>query len=190
MSRPPDSSDLTRLLGEASAGDPRAFDALLPLVYEELKKLAAVRLRGEREGHTLNATALVHETYLKLVDHDCVAWNSRAHFYAVSSEAMRRILIDHARGRRRAKRGGASDPIPLDGLEAVLGLASESLTDWDDLLALDEALEGLSAANERAGRIVQYRFFGGLTPTDDLTARSRFRASCWKCSVPRGATGR
>lgn len=154
---------VTRLLNEAASGSPDAYDALLPLVYEELKGLASGRLRAEREGHTLNATALVHETYLKLVDQDRVEWNSRSHFYAVASQAMRRILIDYARGRRREKRGGSIEPLSLDAPGLDEALFARADLDWDDLIALDVALSRLQEENRRAAAIVGYRFFGGLT---------------------------
>jgi len=154
---------VTQLLNEAASGSSDAYDRLLPLVYHELKGLAVGRLRSEREGHTLNATALVHETYLKLVDQDRVEWNSRAHFYAVASQAMRRTLIDHARTRRRAKRGGAMDPLSLDGPGFEEDPIGQPPVPWDDLIALDSALERLAVENRRSADIVQYRFFGGLT---------------------------
>lgn len=164
---PPGSSEaepaVTRLLNEAASGSSEAYDALLPLVYEELKGLAVGRLRAEREGHTLNATALVHETYLKLVDQDRVRWSSRSHFYAVASQAMRRILIDHARGRRRAKRGGGGEDLSLDAPGLDESLVGRPALDWDELIALDSALDRLARENGRAADIVQYRFFGGLT---------------------------
>ncbi|NNF27814.1 MAG: sigma-70 family RNA polymerase sigma factor [Gemmatimonadetes bacterium] len=161
--RSPTEPAVTRLLNEAASGSRQAYDALLPVVYEELKVLAAGRLMAEREGHTLNATALVHETYLKLVDQERVEWNSRSHFYAVASQAMRRILIDHARGRRRAKRGGSSGALSLDIDGLGDNLAGQPSLDWDTLIALDVALSHLEQENRRAAEIVEYRFFGGLT---------------------------
>lgn len=154
---------VTRLLNEAASGSREAYDALLPVVYEELKELASGRLRAEREGHTLNATALVHETYLKLVDQERVEWNSRSHFYAVASQAMRRILIDYARGRRRAKRGGAAEALSLDAGGLGDSFAGQPSLEWDTLIALDVALNRLEQENRRAAEIVEYRFFGGLT---------------------------
>lgn len=160
--RDPDTA-VTRLLNEAAGGSSEAYEALLPVIYEELKRLASGRLAVERAGHTLNATALVHETYLKLVDQDRVEWSSRSHFYAVASQAMRRILIDYARTRKRAKRGGDAEVLSIDlaGLEERTG--NEPSMDWDELLSLDGALQRLADENRRAADIVQYRFFGDLT---------------------------
>lgn len=154
---------VTRLLNEAAGGSSEAYEALLPVIYEELKRLASGRLAVERAGHTLNATALVHETYLKLVDQDRVEWSSRSHFYAVASQAMRRILIDYARTRKRAKRGGDAEVLSIDlaGLEERTG--NEPPMDWDELLSVDGALQRLADENRRAADIVQYRFFGDLT---------------------------
>lgn len=160
--RDPDTA-VTRLLNEAAGGSSEAYEALLPVIYEELKRLASGRLAVERAGHTLNATALVHETYLKLVDQDRVEWSSRSHFYAVASQAMRRILIDYARTRKRAKRGGDAEVLSIDlaGLEERTG--NEPPMDWDELLSVDGALQRLADENRRAADIVQYRFFGDLT---------------------------
>lgn len=160
--RDPDTA-VTRLLNEAAGGSSEAYEALLPVIYEELKRLASGRLAVERAGHTLNATALVHETYLKLVDQDRVEWSSRSHFYAVASQAMRRILIDYARTRKRAKRGGDAEVLSIDlaGLEERTG--NQPPMDWDELLSVDEALQRLADENRRAADIVQYRFFGDLT---------------------------
>jgi RNA polymerase sigma factor (TIGR02999 family) len=178
--------DITRLLREASHGSKEAFDRLLPLVYEELNALARGKLRLERPGHTLNTTALVHEAYLKLVDQTRVEWRSRHQFFAIASEAMRRILIDYAKGRKAGKRGGGRDHMPLDvveGFAAAEGLlGDEQLT---ELLALDDALTRLAAFNPQGARIVQYRFFGGLSTeevagvlgTSERTVRRAWTAS-------------
>ncbi|MGE0439219.1 MAG: ECF-type sigma factor [Gemmatimonadales bacterium] len=157
------SGDITRLLHQAGSGTPGAFDRLLPLVYQELARIARGRLRYEASGHTLNTQALVHEAYLKLVDQNRAAWQSRQHFYAVASEAMRRILIDYAKGRRAAKRGGAARRIPLDEAADVAD-ANQLLSDDQalELLALDDALSRLAAFNPDGATVVQYRFFGGL----------------------------
>jgi RNA polymerase sigma-70 factor, ECF subfamily len=159
---------ITRLLREASGGDREAFDALFPLVYAELNRLARLRLRSEQPGHTLNTTALVHETYLKLVDQSRVEWRSREQFFAVASEAMRRILIDYARRRRAVRRGGIAGHVSLEDageLPASAPLLDEDQA--DELIALDDALRRLAGFNPQGARIVQYRFFAGLT-TDEV----------------------
>lgn len=153
---------ITRLLQRAAGGErDAAFDELMPLVYDELKVLALGRLQGERSDHTLNATALVHEAYLRLVEQSQVTWQSRAHFYAVASQAMRRVLVDHARRRTAEKRGGAARPLALDGLTSR-GLEIGVDERLDEVLAIDELLERLSGHDGRAAEIVQYRVFGGL----------------------------
>ncbi|MCA9756922.1 MAG: sigma-70 family RNA polymerase sigma factor [Candidatus Eisenbacteria bacterium] len=161
------SAQVTQLLSELTEGRHEAMSDLLPLVYAELKRLARIRLRGEREEHTLSSTALVHEAYLKLVRLDRMEWQGRAHFFAVASGAMRRILVDHAERKRAAKRGGGRSRELLGGIEDgtavpesgwILGDGQE-----EDVLALDRALGKLAAQNERHARIVEYRFFGGLS---------------------------
>lgn len=152
------SSDLTQIL--VDAGGKRPTDVakkLMPLVYNELRDLAARYLRAERRGHTLQPTALVHEAFMRLVDQSRVDWKGRTHFYAVGAEAMRRILIDHARARGRGKRGGGWQRVVLDEAEMP-----EDLRDVD-LLALHDALEALAALDKQQARIVELRFFGGLT---------------------------
>jgi RNA polymerase sigma-70 factor, ECF subfamily len=150
--------DVTALLEEFAGGDAAALDRLFPLVYEELRRLAHVRMNAERSGHTLNTTALVHEAYMKLVRHPPhVQWQSRIHFFAVAARAMRQILVNHAKGRSRAKRGGGAAPISLD--EAVVMSEARS----EELVALDEALERLEAIDLRQSRVVELRYFGGLT---------------------------
>jgi RNA polymerase sigma factor (TIGR02999 family) len=156
-------SDVTLLLRDASRGSSDAFAALLPLVYDELKVLARSKLRLEREGHTLNATALVHEAYLRLVGQTETEWQGRAHFFAVASQAMRRILVDHARRRGAERRGGGEVTIPIDAAEALAAESQLSIDEVDRLLALDEALERLDRFNPRGARVVEYRFFGGLS---------------------------
>ena len=153
-----DAERLTSLLVMASDGNVDALNELFPLVYDELRRLARSRRRAERSDHTLNTTALVHEAYLKLVQQNRVQWQNRAHFYAVASRAMRRILINYAEARRAAKRGGGAVHAPLDE-----GMAHFSDAQVDELLALDEALERLKAFNPRGAEVVVYRFFGGLT---------------------------
>ncbi len=157
-------SAITDLLRLASGGNRSAFDRLLPLVYDELNRLAHVKLLFERRGHTLNTTALVHEAYLKLVDQTRVEWQSRHHFFAVASEAMRRILVDHAKAKTALKRGGKAPHASLD--EAGHVPADEPDPGFDqagDLIALDDALQRLQGFNPQGARIVQYRFFGGLS---------------------------
>lgn len=149
---------VTALLAQASGGDREAFDRLLPAVYDELRQLAGARLRFERDGHTLNATALVHEAYFRLVGQERVEWKGRAHFFAIASQAMRRILINYAEARNAQKRGGGATHVSIDA-------AAETMdpTQATELLALDEALKELERFNERGARVVEYRFFGGLT---------------------------
>jgi RNA polymerase sigma factor (TIGR02999 family) len=160
--RSPETHRITQLLREASGGDGGAFSNLLPLVYEHLKEIAAGRLRWERDGHTLNATALVHEAYLKLVDQSSVEWQSRAHFYAVASQAMRRILIDYAKTRHRAKRGGKGENVPLELVGDVPDGRQAEDDRFTELLELDRVMTALGSENARAAEIVQYRVFGGL----------------------------
>jgi RNA polymerase sigma factor (TIGR02999 family) len=149
--------DVTRLLDDLSAGKQQAFEQLLPLLYAELRRRAASQLRRERRHHTLQPTALVNEAFMKLVGQRSVHWQNRVHFLSVASQAMRRILLDHARTHRRVKRGGAPAQVTLD--EAMLSAESRSI----DVLALDEALQRLSALDERQARVVELRFFGGLS---------------------------
>jgi RNA polymerase sigma factor (TIGR02999 family) len=156
--------DVTRILSAIEAGDARAAEQLLPLVYHELRKLAAQRLAQEKPGHTLQATALVHEAYLRLVDVEkAEQWNSRGHFFAAAAEAMRRILIEQARRKGRVKHGGGRARIELDHVD----LAADGRE--QDLLALDEALERLIAEEPVAAEVVKLRYFAGLT-TDQAAA--------------------
>ncbi|MCG8406573.1 MAG: sigma-70 family RNA polymerase sigma factor [Phycisphaerales bacterium] len=149
---------VTQILGELVAGDDSAASRLLPLVYEELRALAGHIMKGERPDHTLQPTALVHEAYVRLVGTGETKWKGRAHFLAVASRAMRRLLINHARDRRAAKRGGGEwARVTLDEAVAV---AEERVV---DIIALDEALERLGTLNERQARLVELRFFGGLS---------------------------
>src|SRR5262245_36693339 len=155
-------SDVTRILSAVEQGDPHAAEELLPLVYDELRRLAAQRLAGEGPGHTLQPTALVHEAYLKLVGPGPQPpWNGRGHFFAAAAEAMRRILIDHARRKHRARRGGGMRRVELEHLDDVELVGGGG--DADDLLALDEALARLAAADPRLAELVQLRYFAGLT---------------------------
>ncbi len=149
--------DVTGLLQEWSDGSDDAFERLIPLVYDDLSRIARRQLRGERPDHTLSTRALVHESYLNLVGKPGSEWRGRAQFFAVASRAMRRVLIDHARGRRAARRGGGVAPVTWTD-----GVGSEE-RDLDQLLALDEALSALSERHPRMGRIVECRFFAGMT---------------------------
>jgi RNA polymerase sigma factor (TIGR02999 family) len=148
--------NVTGLLHELAEGRPEALADLVPLVYGELQQLAKRHLRGERTDHTLSPTGLVHEAYLRLIDMQRVNWQDRAHFFAMASRAMRRILIDHARSRMRQKRGGEIARVTLD---EELVAADQDALEW---LALDEALERLEAVSERACRVVECRVFTGL----------------------------
>ncbi len=130
---------------------------MIPLVYAELRRLAASYMRRERVDHTLQPTALVHEAYLKLVEQRSVDWQSRAHFFGIAAQVMRRILVDHARGYLRDKRGGGQKPVPID--EALVFAPEQSM----ELVKIDEALERLTKLDPRQGKIVELRFFGGLT---------------------------
>ena len=151
-------SDVTRILSQIEQGDPNAAEQLLPLVYEELRKLAAAKLGTEKPGQTLQATALVHEAYLRLVDHEQAQhWDSRGHFYCSAAEAMRRILVDNARRKNSLKRGGNHDRIELD--ESCL----VSTQPTEDLLAVDEALARLEAEDPVRAQIVKLRFYAGMT---------------------------
>jgi RNA polymerase sigma factor (TIGR02999 family) len=152
-----DKPDVTQILKRASTGDDSAVNRLMPLVYDELRALAESYLQAERPDHTLQATALVHEAYVRLIRQQDVEWRNRAHFFAVAAQAIRRILVDHARAHQRAKRGGEHQRVLLREDVAV---SDESSL---DLLALDEAMEKLALLNERQSRIVELRFFGGLT---------------------------
>ena len=154
----PSSRDITQMLIDWSNGDRAALDRLIPVVYAELRRQAARHLRRERAGHSLQTTSLIHEAYLRLVDQREVRWQNRAHFFAVASQLMHRILVDHARRRHRAKRGGSAARLPLE--EALVIAAEKSDV---DLLALDEALERLAAIDPRQSRIVELRFFSGLS---------------------------
>jgi RNA polymerase sigma factor (TIGR02999 family) len=152
-------SEVTGLLLDWSKGDRNALDRLVPIVYNDLRSLAERYLASERSEHTLQATALVHEAYLKLIDQRRVQWQNRAHFFGVAAQVMRRILVDHARGKGAAKRG-AYLTVPLETAPPISSPGSELSI---DLLAFDEALTRLSAMDERQGRVVELRFFGGLT---------------------------
>lgn len=151
-------SDVTRILQKIEVGEPAAAELLLPLIYDELKQLAAQQLARERPGHTLQATALVHDAYLRLVDTDQQQnWNSRGHFFSAAAEAMRRILIESARRKRRVKHGGKLQRVNLDNVE----IAGEAAS--DNMLALDEAMKHLAEEDSIKAKLVELRFFAGLT---------------------------
>ena len=148
---------VTGLLMQWRAGDRSALDKLFPLVYQELRRQARGYLRRQRPGHTLQTSALINETYLRLIDHQNMRWENRAHFFAVAAQAMRRILIDHARARGTTKRGGDAVRVSFD--EAATLAAERSA----ELIALDEALNELAVFDERKSRVVELRYFGGLS---------------------------
>ena len=152
-------SDVTRILNAIERGDAKATDELLPLVYEELRLLAAQKLSRERPGHTLQATALVHEAYIRLVAEEGQNWKNRSHFFRTAAEAMRRILIDNARRKKSGKRGGHRQRVSLQGAAGVCGEDCSV----DDLLALDEALAKLADEDEMKAEVVKCRYFAGLT---------------------------
>ena len=150
------SDGITRLLNAWQNGDATARDRLFVLVYQELRRRASLQLRHERQGHTLRPTALVHEAYLRLMGQDRVKWQNRAQFFAIASEMMRRVLVDHARERKAAKRGGTAVRVALE--EDVAAAEAREV----DLIALDSALDELAAMDPRQSRVVELRFFGGL----------------------------
>ena len=149
--------DLTALLSELGRGNSNALNELLPLVYTELRRIAADQLRRERVGHTLQPTALVHEVYLRLIDQRHADWRNRAHFFGAAARVMRRILVDHARRRRASKRGDGLLTMSIDQAKEVID------PDGVSVLALDHALDRLATLDERLARVVELRAFGGLT---------------------------
>ncbi|MEW6209796.1 MAG: sigma-70 family RNA polymerase sigma factor [Acidobacteriota bacterium] len=152
----PSTNDVTQLLLAWNSGDEAALDQLMPLVYDELRRAAKRYMRRERADHTLQTTALVNEVYMRLIDADKVRWQNRAHFFAISAQLMRRILVDFARRRRGLKRGGEAEQVSLD--EALM-VADQRV----DLVALDDALKSLAALAPRQSQVVELRFFGGLS---------------------------
>ena len=150
--------EITRMLREWSNGNRQVLDELMPLVYEELHKQATRFLRRERPNHTLQTTALIHEAYIKLIDQRDINFNSRVHFYAVAANIMRRILVDHARAKNRDKRGGNAETLQFDE-DATVIQSGQSV----DLIELDEALSRLATHDPQQARIVELRYFGGLT---------------------------
>ena len=148
---------VTKALEEALSGDGSAVERVFPIVYDELRALARSRLASERSDHTLHATALVNEAFLRMVEQRNVNWKGRSHFFAIAARAMRRILVDHARRRARAKRGGNAARITLDS-----AMLSELPDVNEDLIALEDALEKLTSIHERSAKVVEMRFFGGM----------------------------
>jgi RNA polymerase sigma-70 factor (ECF subfamily) len=152
----PSTNEVTQLLMDWTSGDKAALDKLTPLVYDELHRLARHYMRRERAGHTLQTSALINEAYLRLIDQN-IAWQNRAHFFGIAARVMRQILVDHARAHQYAKRGGGAQKVSLDeAANLAQGRAA-------DLIALDEALKSLAAFDAQQARIVELRFFGGLT---------------------------
>lgn len=158
------SQNITKLLLDWRDGDGGALDRLMPLVYEELRRMANHYLRNERKGHTLQTAALVNEVYLRLIDHENIAWQNRAHFFGVAAQAMRRILVDHARARNYQKRGGGAQQVSLDQAASLAGDRAA------ELIALDEALQELAKMDERKARVVELRYFGGLSMEETAEA--------------------
>jgi RNA polymerase sigma factor (TIGR02999 family) len=162
MTRTP-RTEVSQLLIKWGNGDQEALDQLMPLIYGELLRLARSYLRRERPGHTFQTTDLVHEAYLKLIDQEHPRWQNRAHFFAISAQLMRRILVDYARAHQAEKRGGDHLKLPLDQVDEAADLCSRNNA---DLIGLDEALNKLSALDPQQGRVVELRIFGGLTVED------------------------
>ena len=187
-------SDVTTILSAIEQGDPHAAEQLLPLVYEELRRLAAQKLAQEKPGQTLQATALVHEAYLRLVDVEkAQQWNSRGHFFAAAAEAMRRILVEHARRKGRGKRGGGRQRVGLGAVQLAIDMPA------DHLLALDEALTRLGQRDPQTAQLVQLHCFAGLSiaraaQTLGLSSRTAYRdwafAQAWLYREIRGGTPR
>jgi RNA polymerase sigma factor (TIGR02999 family) len=152
-------SDVTRLLNAVEQGEPRAAEELLPLVYEELRRLAAARMASEKPGQTLQPTALVHEAWVRLLgaDGEQLSWNSRAHFVCAAAEAMRRILIEQARRKGRSKRGGGFERVDLDDIDLAVNARA------DQIVMIDEALEKLAQIEPKGAELIKLRFFGGLS---------------------------
>ncbi len=182
--------DLTQMLIQLSEGKAQVVDDILPLIYDELRRLAGNYLRRERSDHTLQPTALVHEAYLKLIDQTQVKWQNRAHFFGIAANIMRRILVDYARQHRADKRGGAAEKLPLE--EEIL-IVSEGKS--AELLALDEALENLAKIDSQKSKIVELRYFGGLSVEEtaevlgvsEITVKRHWRmAKAWLACQIRG----
>ena len=165
MTDGPDPGDVTRLLQEIAKGNRRAESELVPLVYDELRRLASQLMRSERPGHTLQTTALVHEAYLRLVGQSRISWTDRGHFFAVAARMMRRLLVDHARARMADKRGAGLEQV--DWPETGIAAPAER---WDEILAVNEALDRLADLDARKAKIVELRFFGGLDANETAKA--------------------
>jgi RNA polymerase sigma factor (TIGR02999 family) len=155
---------VTEMLARARSGDSSALANVFPLIYDELRRLAQLQLRREPDGHTLSPTALVHEAYMRLIDYTRIEWTGRAHFLSVAATAMRRILVDHARGHRSMKRGGALRRVSIDSVE----LGTEERAEL--LIAIDEALVRLKEVDARQAQVVECRFFGGMTEEETAEA--------------------
>ena len=169
--------EVTQILNDWSGGDAKAQERLMPFVYDELRRLARSFLAQERGDHTLQPTALVHEAYVRLVDQTRVNWQNRAHFYGIASRMMRRVLVDHARAHAAEKRGGGAIRLSIDDVQVPLEQRAA------DFVALDEALEKLSQFDERKGKVVEMRFFGGLNDeeiAEVLGVTSRTVLRDWK----------
>lgn len=166
----PELSDVTELLLEAADGDSSALERLMPIVYAELQRLAHRRLGGERADHTLSTTALVHEAYLKLMNLERLNWQNRAQFMAIAARLMRQILVDYARRRRAGRRGGGRQPVELTA--EVEGKAATPVEPAEEVLALHKALKILEEINDRHARIVECRFFGGMSIAETAEALS------------------
>lgn len=167
-----DSHRVTALLREWTGGSSAAMDELLPFVYDELRRRAARYLRRERINHTLQTTALVHEAYLKLVDQERVEWKDRGHFFAIAAQVMRRILVDHAKHKNREKRGGRGEDLRLDAAANVAAVESNV-----DIQALDEALSRLATFDPQQARLVELRYFAGLSLEETADAMNVSRAT-------------
>ena len=173
----PSAPDVTRILRAVEAGEPRAAEELLPAIYHELRRLASHKLNHEPPGHTLQATALVHEAWVRLVDQNEQRWDSRGHFFAAAAEAMRRILVESARRKQRIKHGGGRDQVPLDEIDLAIEFNQPNL----DLLALDEALEEFTLEEPRKAELVKLRYFAGFSEQEaaDVLHLSRATAARW-----------
>src|SRR5262245_51055612 len=168
-------TEVTQILSRIDSGDPTAAEQLLPLVYDELRKLAAARLSNEKPGQTLQATALVHEAYLRLVDVDrATHWESRGHFFAAAAEAMRRILVENARRKRQTKRGGEQTRVDLEESDLITNLPP------DELLLLNDALDSLAAHDPAAAELVKLRYFVGLSVEDAADALKVSRSTAYR----------
>jgi RNA polymerase sigma factor (TIGR02999 family) len=170
-------NDVTQILSRIETGDPTAAQQLLPLVYEELRRLARAQMANERREHTLQATALVHEAYLRLIADDKTRWDGRGHFFAAAAEAMRRILIEHARRKKAIKRGGDHDRISLDDDVPAFALPCDNL---DDLLALDEALDRLATEAPDKAELVKLLYFAGLNLEEAAALQGISRTTAYR----------